>query len=211
MPKSPTSKSPVLEFWHEFASTYSYPAAMRVERAARARGVRIAWRPFLLGPIFKAQGFSSSPFVVNETKGANMWRDVARICARDGLRFVRPAVFPQNTLLAARVELCLPQDKRGAFARAVYALEYGDGADISGRDAIAALLARHGKDADALLAQAESAETKAALRAAGEDAAARGIFGSPSFVTADGELFWGNDRLEQALDWACGDRWGLEA
>ena len=205
------TQTPTIEFWHEFASTYSYPAAMRIERAARARGVEVLWRPFLLGPIFKAQGFSTSPFVVNELKGANMWRDVARICARDGLRFVKPAVFPQSTLLAARVELCLPQDKRGAFARAVYALEYGEGADISGREAIAGLLRRHGKDADALLARAESEETKAALRAAGEEAAARGIYGSPSLVTQDGELFWGNDRLEHALDWARGDRWGLEA
>lgn len=203
--------TPTIEFWHEFASSYSYPAAMRVERAARARGVKVLWRPFLLGPIFKAQGLPTSPFVINEIKGVNMWRDVARICARDGLRFVRPAVFPQNTLLAARVELCLPEDKRGAYARAAYALEYGEGADLSGHDVVHALLTRLGKDADALLEEARSDAIKQALRVAGEDAAARRIYGSPSFVTQDGELFWGNDRLEQALDWACGARWGLEA
>ena len=205
------TQTPTIEFWHEFASPYSYPAAMRVERPARARGVEALWRPFLLGPIFKAQGFATSPFVVNELKGANMWRDVARICARDGLRFKRPAIFPQNSLLAARVELCLPQDQRGAFARAAYALEYGEGADISGREAVEALLRRNGRDADALLARAGGEEIKAALREAGERAAAHGIFGSPSFVTQDGELFWGNDRLDAALDWACGVRWGLEA
>lgn len=205
------AEKPTIEFWHEFASTYSYPAAMRIERLARARGVAVLWRPFLLGPIFKAQGLATSPFMVNEAKGANMWRDVARICARDGLRFVRPGVFPQNSLLAARVELCLPESHRGALARAIYALEYGDGADISGRMAIASLLKRLGEDADAIMERAHSDEIKAALRSAGEEAAARGLFGSPSFVTQDGELFWGNDRLEYALDWASGARWGLEA
>lgn len=203
--------APVLDFWHEFASTYSYPAAMRVERAARARGVAIRWRPFLLGPIFRAQGYASSPFVTHESKGANMWRDVARICARDGLRFVKPATFPQNTVLAARVCLALPQEQRGAFARAVYALEYGDGEDLGRRETIAGLLARLGEDADAVIARAEGEENKAALRASVEEAIALGVFGSPSFVAQDGEIFWGNDRLEQALDWACGERWGLEA
>jgi 2-hydroxychromene-2-carboxylate isomerase len=204
------AEKPTIEFWHEFASTYSYPAAMRIERLARARGVTVLWRPFLLGPIFKAQGLNTSPFVVNEAKGANMWRDVSRICARDGLRFVRPRVFPQNSLIAARVELCLEESRRGAFARAAYALEFGEGADISGRAAIANLLTRLGEDAEAILERAQGEETKAALRAGGEQAGAYGAFGSPSFVTQDGELFWGNDRLEHALDWASGARWGLE-
>jgi 2-hydroxychromene-2-carboxylate isomerase len=50
-----------LEFWFEFASTYSYPAAMRIEDAAKKRGVEVEWRWFLLGPIFAAQGWSDSP------------------------------------------------------------------------------------------------------------------------------------------------------
>jgi 2-hydroxychromene-2-carboxylate isomerase len=53
-----------LQFWFEFASTYSYPAAMRVDKAARAKGVEVEWRPFMLGPIFRAQqGKQDSPFI----------------------------------------------------------------------------------------------------------------------------------------------------
>jgi 2-hydroxychromene-2-carboxylate isomerase len=205
-----TLKPPVLEFWHEFASSYSYPAAMRIERLARERGVTILWRPFLLGPIFAGQGWTTTPFALYPAKGRNMWRDVARICARDGLNFVKPSVFPQNSVLAARVALALPEDRRGGFARAVYALEYGQGADIGDRSTLAALIERQGEDVEATLERAASAPVKAALRAAVEAAEAKGCYGSPSFVTADGELFWGNDRLEHALDWACGERWGLE-
>ena len=84
-----TDDHPVVEFWYEFASTYSYPAAMRVEARAAARGVTVRWQPFLLGPIFRAQGWDSSPFHLQPVKGAYMWRDMARICDAEGLSFVR--------------------------------------------------------------------------------------------------------------------------
>lgn len=95
-----------VEFWFEFASTYSYPAAMRVERLAREAGVTLSWRPFLLGPIFGAQGWNDSPFNIYPAKGANMWRDLERICDAEGLTLTRPPVsFPQNGLHAARIAL----------------------------------------------------------------------------------------------------------
>jgi len=94
-----------LEFWFEFGSTYSYPAAHRVESRARDRGVDVVWRPFLLGPIFAAQGWNDSPFNLYPAKGRYMWRDWGRICSAAGLRWVRPSVFPRNGLLAARVAM----------------------------------------------------------------------------------------------------------
>jgi 2-hydroxychromene-2-carboxylate isomerase len=69
---------PRLDFWYEFASTYSYLAAMRIEPLAKAAGVEVRWRPFLLGPIFKAQGMETSPFNLYPLKGKHMWRDMAR-------------------------------------------------------------------------------------------------------------------------------------
>ena len=197
---------PTLDFWYEFASTYSYPAAMRVERLAAERGVALRWRPFLLGPIFRAQGWSDTPFNVLPAKGANMWRDLERITARDGLPFRRPDPFPQHSVLAARTALALANDARPAFTRAVYAAEFGEGKQISDRAVIAALLAAQGLDAETTLARAESGENKDRLKAQTQIAIDAGVYGAPSFVTADGELFWGNDRLEQAIDWAAGRR-----
>src|ERR1700730_18764383 len=94
-----------LQFWYEFASNYSYLSAMRIEELAREAGVEVDWRPFLLGPIFKSQGWHTSPFNLFPAKGRHMWRDVERICAELKLPFRRPDPFPQASLLAARVAL----------------------------------------------------------------------------------------------------------
>ena len=190
---------PTLDFWYEFASTYSYPAAMRIEALAAARGVGLRWRPFLLGPLFAEQGWRDSPFNIYPVKGRYMWRDLARICESLGLPLTRPDPFPQNTLLAARVALALPEARRPAFSRAVYAAEFGQGRSVSERAVLADIL---GEDAAAVLALAESPENKAALKATCEEAKALGLPGAPCCVTADGELFWGNDRLESAAEWA---------
>jgi 2-hydroxychromene-2-carboxylate isomerase len=194
---------PALDFWFEFASTYSYPAAFRVGPLAEASGVTVRWRPFLLGPIFKAQGWTTSPFNLYPAKGRNMWRDLERTCATLGLPFVRPEAFPQNALLAARVALVGLAEVWGEdYCRDVYRAEFSEGRNIGNAVTIAEILKNLGLNADAVLEQAQSDEIKSRLRAQTEEAQRLGIFGSPSFLTADGELFWGNDRLEAALDWA---------
>ena len=85
-----SAAAPKIEFWYEFASTYSYLAAMRVEAVAAAAGVAVEWKPFLLGPIFHAQGWDNSPFNIYPVKGRYMVRDMERLAAERGPR-VRPA------------------------------------------------------------------------------------------------------------------------
>ena len=192
-----------LDFWFEFASTYSYPAAMRIAPLAAAAGVRVRWRPFLLGPIFKAQGWDTSPFNIFPEKGRYMWRDLERLCRGLDLPFRRPELFPQNSLLAARVALVgLARDWGEQFCRAVFHAEFGEGRDIAETDVIAEILEHLGEDATAIMVAAQSPQSKNELRSQTERARTLGIFGAPAFVTADGELFWGNDRLETAIAWA---------
>ncbi len=191
-----------LDIWFDFASSYSYPAIMRVGPLAAQAGVAIRLRPFLLGPIFKAQGWETSPFNIYAAKGRYMWRDLERLCAELSLPLRRPDPFPQNSVLAARVALiALTQDWGDEFCRNVFRAEFADGRRIDETAAIAGILARFPCDADAILAATQSADIKARLRLETEEAGRLGIFGSPSFVTPDGELFWGNDRLERAIVW----------
>jgi len=196
-------RRPLLEFWYEFASTYSYLAAMRIERLAQEAGVEIVWRPFLLGPVFKAQGWDTSPFNLYPDKGRYMWRDMEREAVRYGLPIYKPNPFPQNGLLAARIALAgLDRGWTPVFSKAVYAAEFGEGRNISDREVLSGLLVSLGLDAKEVIAEAKSDPNKIRLRRLNEEAQRRGIFGAPTFFAEDGEMFWGNDRLEQALDWA---------
>lgn len=195
---------PSLQFWFEFASTYSYPAAMQIERRAAAAGVRVEWRPFLLGPIFRAQGWNDSPFNLYPAKGRYMWRDLERLCRKADVPFRHPSRFPRPSLVAARVAAA----GRGepwvpAFVRAVYHANFVDDREIGEADVVGQLLTGLGLDAAHLLAEAAAPAAKDRLRADTDEAIALGIFGAPSFVVGH-ELFWGTDRLDDALAWATG-------
>jgi 2-hydroxychromene-2-carboxylate isomerase len=190
---------PTIDFFYELASTYSYITAMRIAPLAQAAGVTVRWRPFLLGPIFKAQGWKTSPFNLYPAKGRYMVRDCERQCAELGLPFRLPEPFPQNTLLAARVATAALTEGWGEdFSRAIYRAEFAEGRNVAEPRAIDEIARSLGRDGAAVLARAQSDEIKQGLRAATDEAQRLGIFGAPSFIAA-GELFWGNDRLEQAL------------
>lgn len=192
-----------LDFYYEFASTYSYLAVSRIGPMAEAAGVEVQWRPFLLGPIFAAQGHATSPFNTYPEKGRHMWRDLERLAARYGLPpVVKPEPFPANGLLAARVAVLLNDASRPAFSREVFRRAFALGQDIGEREIIRQVLAGLGHFCDDVIAAAEAQANKDRLRAQTERARLAGVFGAPTFVTADGELFWGNDRLEMALEHA---------
>jgi 2-hydroxychromene-2-carboxylate isomerase len=208
----------VIQFWFEFASTYSYVAAMRVEAAAGSRGIRVEWRPFLLGALFKRQGWSDSPFNLYPQRGRYMWRDVERQCARHRLPFRRPSVFPRQSLLAARIAcLGIGQSWLPAFARAVYHANFAEDRDIADPDRLERLLdeagARapggsvsvSGREAAAIVRRAGEQATKDLLRQETDRAWDLGVCGAPFFFVKE-EPFWGNDRLEEALDWHEGRR-----
>jgi 2-hydroxychromene-2-carboxylate isomerase len=193
---------PRLDFWFDFGSTYSYPAVMRVGDEAGKRRVEVTWRPLLLGPIFQKSGLSTSPFRANPVKGAYMWRDLERLCRKHSLPFKQPPEFPQNGLLAARIALILSDEERRDFTRAVFVHEFGEGGVISDDAVIRSVLEKLQLPVEETIARALSPENKLKLRHDTAQAEALQIFGAPTFITEDGEMFWGHDRMEDALDWA---------
>jgi len=143
---------------------------------------------------------TDSPFNLDGAKGRYMWRDLERVCAALGLPLRRPASFPQNSLLAARAALAVGESRRPEFSRAVYRAEFEAGLPIAERATIVATLEGLGLDGGEVLERAASAPVKDELRAATARAEEIGLFGAPNLVMADGEIFWGNDRLHEGLD-----------
>lgn len=190
-----------LEFWFDFASSYSYLSAMRICDEAARRNVAVVWKPFLLGPIFVKMGLAASPFTLYPAKGAYMLRDLDRICRSRALPFHPPDTLPARSVLANRTGLVALRESWGVeFCKALFTAEFGEGRNIDDRAVLRAVLGAFASKPDAVLNLAEDEDTKRLLRERTAEAERRGLFGAPSFVTPDGELFWGDDRLDSALD-----------
>ncbi len=200
--QSDASDDPVLEFWFEFGSNYSYLSVMRIESMAKAAGVTVAWKPFLLGPIFRELGMDNSPFVLNAAKGKYAWRDMQRQAKKYALEFRRPSQFPRVALLPMRVAvLGASQSWIGAFSKRVMLQNFVDDCDINDIDNVRRALSGLVDDPDAIITAALGEENKQRLRTQTEEALKREMFGAPTFMVKD-EMFWGNDRMEDAITFA---------
>lgn len=188
-----------LEFWFDFASPYAYLAAETIEPAAAEAGVRVRWKPFLLGPIFSEQGWTDSPFNLYPARGRYLWQDLQRETRRLGLPWRRPARFPFNSGLATKTATWIDTEHRlPLYCRAVFRAGFAERRDPATPTVIADCLRQAGLDSAPLdRAQAEGGGER--TRAGVAMARQHDIFGAPSFVV-NGELFWGNERLGAALE-----------
>jgi len=188
-----------LDFWFDFASNYSYLSVMRIEEAAARHGVTICWRPFLLGPIFRAHGWHTSPFVLQKEKGEYVWKDMQRQCKKHGIGWCHPSNFPRSALLPLRVALVGAEAPwMGEYCRQIMQWNFVKDQEIDSSKVVGDILSEMGLPASQILAIAQSDANKQKLRKQTEAAQALGIFGAPTFFVGD-EMFWGDDRLDDAF------------
>jgi 2-hydroxychromene-2-carboxylate isomerase len=188
-----------LEFWFDFGSNYSYLSTMRIEAEAAAHGIAIRWRPFLLGPIFRSFGWESSPFVLQKEKGDYTWKDMARQCRKYGLPWRQPTSFPRPAVLPLRIALVgASQSWMGEFCRRTMSMNFAEDRGIDSPQAMHELLSSLGLPAHRVIEEALSDNNKLRLRRQTELATEKGIFGAPTFFAGE-EMFWGNDRLDEAI------------
>lgn len=193
------SGAPNLEFWFEFGSNYSYLAVMRIEDLALAYGVQVEWKPFLLGPIFRSFGWETSPFVLQKEKGRYVWRDMERQCEKYGLAWKRPSEFPRSAVLPMRVAVYGAKEPWiSAYCRRMMQLNFVEDREIDDSDAVTEALLGLQLPAAQIIAAAQSGPERPRLREQTTEARERGIFGAPTFFVGE-EMFWGNDRLEDAM------------
>ena len=185
-----------VEFFFDFGSPTSYLAWTQLPRLAADAGAQLAWRPMLLGGVFKATG-NASPAMV-PAKGRWMNQDMARWAKRYGVPLAMNPYFPINTLTLMRGATGLQLRQPAQFERyveTVYRAMWEAPCNMGDPAVLAQVLQRDGFDADGLLALAGDPEVKARLVATTEEAVARGVFGAPTmFVGA--QMFFGQDRLD---------------
>jgi 2-hydroxychromene-2-carboxylate isomerase len=195
-------KARAIEFWLDFGSNYSYLSVMRIEDLAKKYNVEVSWQPFLLGPIFQSFGWNSSPFVLQKEKGEYMQKDMLRQCKKYGLPWKMPTQFPRLGVLPLRVMLVgAGRPWIGEFAKRVMLLNFHLDREINSKDEIGKILTDLGLPSAEIVSQAQSDAIKNRLREQTDTAKARKIFGAPTFFVR-GEMFWGNDRLEDAFEFA---------
>lgn len=196
-----------LEFYFDFSSPYGYFAATRIEALAARHGRDTVWRPILLGVVFKQTGGQPLPSI--PIKGTYALRDIERTARWFGVPYRAPSRFPVSGTAASRAYYWLEERDPAAAKRlalAVFQAYFAEDRDVSSPDAVADAAAAMGIARASLLEGIGSAPVKERLRQEVELAIARGVFGSP-YIIADGEPFWGSDRLDQLERWLATGPW----
>ncbi|MEX0960640.1 MAG: 2-hydroxychromene-2-carboxylate isomerase [Burkholderiales bacterium] len=196
-----------IEFYFDFSSTYGYLGATKISALAAKHGRKVAWKPILLGVVFKATGAAPLPSV--PLKGDYSKRDVERVARLWGVPFRIPTKFPIAGQAPSRIVSWLGQTdpgKQEAAVLALYRAFFVDGLDISSPEVAADVVTSVGIDRDAALAATQDAEVKDRFKNEVEAALKKGVCGSP-FVIVDGEPFWGTDRFDHVSRWLATGGW----
>jgi 2-hydroxychromene-2-carboxylate isomerase len=198
---SMTQMAQAIDFYFDFSSPYGYLASVKIDALAAKYGRDVTWRPILLGPAFKLSG--NAPLIAQPLKGDYSKRDFLRTAKFLEIPFQLPTVFPISTVAAARAFYYLHDQNpvlAKSFAHALFHRYFAEGTDITSIEAVVAIAAEHGVNANALSTALADPVVKARLKIEVDASLAKGVFGSP-YIVIDGEPFWGSDRLDQIEAW----------
>lgn len=190
-----------IDFWYSIGSTYSWLTVSRLPGVAAETGLAFRWRPFNVRQVMTEQ--KNIPFAGKPAKTAYMWRDIERRAGMYGLSGLLPAPYPITDLPLANAIALLGTGEGwcAEFTQAVYRRWFSEGLDAGAEPNLSDSLAEIGQDPVRVLAEARGAPITEALAAETRRAMDLGVFGSPSFIMGK-ELFWGDDRLGDAISWA---------
>jgi len=190
-----------VDFYFDFYSPYGYLASRRIDEIAARHGREVNWRPFLLGPVFKAMGLP--PMLQTPLIGDYVKLDFVRSARLAGVKIRFPEEYPKVALAPARAFYWLhdrnPAQAK-ALAKSVYQAIFAEGRDGNDPGLLARLAQAQGIDAAQLLEAIQTPGIKDRLKQEVNRAVEQGVCGSPFFIV-DGEPFWGNDRLDQVDLW----------
>jgi 2-hydroxychromene-2-carboxylate isomerase len=191
-----------IDFWIEYGRTYTYLSVARIGMLAAASNIEVRWQPFFVMPIMAELGLTQGPFLPFPSKTAYMWRDIERRALRHKVPYEKPSIYPINSLLTARIA-CIAADEGWckSFTEGVFRLHWTKNVLIGSDENLQTVLNSLGQSPSMLMKRAQTQVVKDKLKLQTERVKSLGIFGAPSF-SVGAELFWGDDRLEEAIEWA---------
>jgi len=203
--------SKTIEFYFDFSSPYGYLGSERIVELAAKHDRVVDWHPVLLGAIFKVSG--QAPLTTFPLKGDYAIMDFQRSAREVSLPYQHPKTFPIATVAAARAVWWAKEQSdaatkalTGDLVKAFFRSYYVEGQDLSDANVVLDTASKVGIDRSTLEAALQEPAVKDRLKQAVNDALEKKVFGSPMMIV-DGELFWGNDRMEQLDRWLTRGGW----
>jgi 2-hydroxychromene-2-carboxylate isomerase len=193
--------TPTIDFWISVGSTYSYLSVMRIEEIAKANGIKFRWRLFSVRSIMVEQ--NNVPFRGKPVKMNYMWRDIERRAQMYNVPARLPAPYPLSEFdLANKVAIVGEDlDWGKAYIQATYRRWFQNGEEAGSEPNLSDSLREVGQCPEVIIEQARSEPIERRYQQATQYAKSLGIFGSPTFVVNGSEVFWGDDRLDDAISW----------
>lgn len=191
-----------IDFWFSIGSTYTYLTVSRLNELSKQEGLGFNWHPFSVRKIM--MDMDNIPFTPpsKKIKSDYMWRDIERRAGFYGLNPKIPAPYPLSQFdLANKLAILGMNEGWGIdYVISTYKRWFEQGKEPATEPNLSEILQELKLKKDEVIAQAQSTEIENKYLENTEKAYSLGVFGSPSFIF-DGEVFWGDDRLEDCIKW----------
>jgi len=183
-----------IDFYFDFISPYSYLAHQKIKSI---KNVNFNYKPVLIGGLHNLQGITAPAFIKPKLK--HMISDCNLIAEKDKSNFIWNSKFPINSLNIMRGYLYINVEKKDLYLDIMFDAYWKDNLDISNEEILKTLLEKSKIDSSNFFDGIKNLKIKDELKSITQEAHDRGIFGAPTFVVSN-KIFWGQDRLEFALD-----------
>ena len=186
-----------IDFYFDFISPYSYLAHKKIIKLKQKNNINFNYKPILLGGLHNLQGITAPAFIKSKLK--HMISDCDLIAKKDKSNFIWNSKFPINSLNIMRGYLLINNENKDLYLNIIFDAYWKDNLDISNEEILKSLLRKCKIDPDNFFKVIKDTKIKEELKIVTQEAHSKEVFGAPTFIV-NNKLFWGQDRLEFALD-----------
>ena len=186
------------DFYFDFISPYSFLANKEIKKIEKKNSIKINYKPILLGGLHNLHEIKAPAFI--PAKAKHMIRDCKLIAEKKNIKFKFNSYFPIRSLVLMRGVLVAEEDNyKSYYIDSIFNAIWQDGLNLNDENIIQKILKNLNVNPKTFLLRSASSSVKDSLKKKTAEAYEKGIFGAPSFV-ANNKIFWGQDRIEFALD-----------